>query len=265
MDYLRGDDTMLLSEILHKIEKRIPLLWMEEWDNSGLAFGCLDKDIKLISIALDVNKYTIREAIKHGSDLLITHHPSIFKPIKSLTYNLNNETALIKAIKHDIALYSIHTNWDVSNEGVNVILGDILKLQNPKPLYVPAHLTQKNNVWGIGTIGDLGTELTQQELLSILKVNMDLSNIILYNNYNLKKIKRVAIAGGSCGDLWKSAFSMGADIFITSDISYHQREDALEQGMPIINCDHGEIEKISLPFLSRIIESEVLLPVNLII
>ena len=252
---------MLLSEIIKKIEERCPASWAEEWDNPGFNAGAYDIDIKKISVALDLNRHSVSEALKNGSNMLLTHHPSIFRPLKNIRYSSSDPTALVTAIKNDIALYSMHTNWDVSPEGVNVILGNVLELNDTLPLI---KTTNDNRIWGLGCIGTLSEELSPEVFFRSVKLKLKLPDTIMYKANTTKKIKKVAVAGGSCGDLWPEALNKGADVFITADISYHQREDALEAGMSVISCDHGEMENISLNKLSYIVREITELPVILI-
>lgn len=252
---------MLLSEIIKRIEDRCPASWAEEWDNPGLNAGAYDIDIKKISIALDVNRHSISEVLNNGSNMLLTHHPSIFRPLKNIRYSSSDPTAVVTAIKNDIALYSMHTNWDVSPEGVNVILGNLLKLNPPSPLIKTIN---DDKVWGLGCIGTLADEQNPEEFFRSVKAKLKLPDTIMYKAKTTKKINRVAVAGGSCGDLWSEALNNGADVFITADISYHQREDALEAGMSVISCDHGKMEYISLNKLSDIVRELTELPVILI-
>lgn len=252
---------MLLRDVISKIDCRIPLSWAETWDNPGLNVGSPDRDISSIVIALDVNKSSVAQAVDVGAELLITHHPSIFRPLKRIVYNSNDVSAIVNAIKNNISLYSIHTNWDVSREGVNVILADRMSLRDCMPLY---RTLNKPGVWGIGTVGFLPIAMTAEDFSTYIALRLNLTNGMFYSRNFERKLKKVAIAGGACGDMWYDALNVGADVFVTADISYHQREDALEAGMAVYQCDHGEMERLSLPNLKKIIEEVTLLPVTLI-
>lgn len=250
---------MKLSAVVHNIEKRIPRNWAEDWDNTGLAFGTPASDIKEIALALDVTEQTVSDASKF-SQLLVTHHPIIFRAMKSIVTDKPAARAIANAIKHDIALYSLHTNWDSSPEGVNVILADLLGLRDAEPLEEPKY---KNGAFGIGAFGSFDTPLIMTECIQLLKERWRVSDIAAFGDRK-RVIRKIAIGGGSCGDMWQRALDKGSDLFITSDISYHHRQDALSMGLNLIETDHGETERLSLPALKKIIEKETSLPVTII-
>lgn len=250
---------MKLSAVVHSIEKRIPKNWAEDWDNTGLAVGSLSSDIKEIALALDVTEQTVSDAAK-SSQLLVTHHPIIFRAMKSIITDKPAARAITDAVKHDLALYSLHTNWDSSPEGVNVILADLLGLKNSEALEEPKY---KNGALGIGAVGSFDKPLTMKDCIKLLKERWRISDIASFGD-ECKIISKAAVGGGSCGDMWQKALDKGAELFITSDISYHHRQDALSMGLNLIETDHGETERLSLPTLKKIIEKETGLPVSII-
>ncbi len=242
---------MKLRELLSKIEKRLPKCWAEDWDNPGLAVGAYSEDISQIAVALDANEKTVTSAVNIGAQLLITHHPLIFKPLKSLTFNDSASRTIALAVKKDLAIYSVHTNWDSSPEGVNKILADALGLQAIHPL-LPSG--KHDGSWGIGAVGSFLNPVNIEECLKIMRERWRIEPLSAYINSD--SVTKVAVGGGACGDMWYEALQAGSQLFITSDISYHQRQDALTEGLSLIITDHGETERLSLPYLANIIEAE---------
>ena len=251
---------MKLSELIQRIEKRIPKAWAAEWDNTGLSYGDLTCDIDLIAMSLDATPSAVKKSAMIGADLLITHHPAIFRPLTSLTATKSGVMAVTAAIKNDIALYSLHTNWDASPEGVNVALARLIELENIFPLAKPK---RENGAFGIGAVGRFKRAMSIDECSSLLKERWHLSDIRFHGNPP-SSIDRIAIGGGACSDMWQDAIDAGASVFVTSDISYHNRLDALEMGLFLMETDHGEAERASLPFLKNIVEEETMIPVTIL-
>jgi dinuclear metal center YbgI/SA1388 family protein len=161
---------MKISEITNYLETLAPLSSQESYDNSGLLVGSKTTEVTNALISLDCTEAILDEAIKKNCNLIICHHPILFKGIKRLTGNNYVERTIIKAIRHNIAIYAIHTNLDNYRMGVNKKIGELLGVPNPKILlptenklvklavYVPA--LQKEQVMnalflaGAGQIGN---------------------------------------------------------------------------------------------------------------
>lgn len=242
---------MKLCEAIQKIEAVIPPAWAEEWDNPGLTVGDPSANIFNIALALDVTPQTVSDAISKDCQLLLTHHPAIFHPVKSIINERPVPKAIIEAIKNGLALYAAHTNWDYAENGVNMILANLLSLKNIYPL-VPSK--NDNGAWGLGAVGELNEPLDLCECVALLKERWQSSILRAYGNMS-HVVKKIAIGGGACGDLWPAAFDSGAELFITADVAYHNRQDMLGMGLNCIVVDHGEMERLSIPALASVVES----------
>lgn len=251
---------MRLADLISKIEKRIPRAWAEEWDNTGLTVGDPDSGIAKIALALDVTEQAVRQAVANGCQLLVSHHPIIFNPMRNLVFESPGPWAIKQAIQSSVALYAIHTNWDSSGEGVNFCLSNALRLNDIKPLVPPQ---SDKGAWGMGAVGDFAGEKSLYDCMMLVRERWQLSYCSAFGDES-NPVRRVAIGGGSCGDLWPYALSAGADVFITSDMSYHHRNDALSMGLSLIIADHGEMERVSLAALKALIAEETRLEVVLL-
>lgn len=251
---------MRLSDIISKIEKRIPRAWAEEWDNTGLTVGDPDYRIVKIALALDVTEETVRQTAANGCQLLVSHHPIIFNPMRNLVFENPESWAIKQAIQSSVALYAIHTNWDSSGEGVNFCLANSLGLTDIKPLVPPQ---RDNGAWGMGAIGDFAEKKSLCDCMMLAQERWRLSYCSAFGD-EANPIRRVAVGGGACGDLWPYALSAGADVFITADMSYHHRNDAIAMGLSQIIADHGEMERSSLAALKALITEETGLEVVLL-
>lgn len=123
-----------IADIINIMESIAPSRLAEEWDNAGLQVGQKDWPVKSVRIALDPSPEVVNDACKHNADLLITHHPLIFKPLKSVNFSTPAGSILHKAIQHGLAIFSAHTNLDNAFGGVNDVLGSKIGVQNLKPL-----------------------------------------------------------------------------------------------------------------------------------
>lgn len=249
---------MKVSEIASRIERRIPKVWAEEWDNPGLAVGELDADVARIAVALDATPETVERAASLGCAMLVTHHPIIFHPAKSVVDNSIVGRTIIAAVRKGVSLYAAHTNWDSSPEGVNVVLGSLLGLADIAPL-----LPSRSGGWGLGVIGNLPEAVTMAELSGMVAEKWKLKNFTLYGD-SAKRVMRVAAGGGACADFWQTAMTLGAECFVTADVPYHLRAEALAAGMSVIDADHAETERPSLPALAKVVAEETELPATII-
>ncbi len=327
-----------IQDIVSYLEKVAPPSYQESYDNSGLITGNPLDEVKGILCSLDATEAVVQEAISLGCNLIIAHHPIIFKGLKSLTGKNYVERTVIKAIKNDIAIYAIHTNLDHVAHGVNKKIADKMGLVNtailkPKkallsklvtyvpldgkqkvlealfesgageigeysgcsfnsegigtftPSYkanpqkgskgnqheeqevrievlLPTHLEKRvltalkkahpyeevayflhkleneNQLVGAGMVGELPHPMEEKEFLNGLKVSMDL-RVIKHTELLKKPVQKVAVCGGAGIFLLPQAKRSGADMFITSDIKYHEFFDAENQ---IVVCDIGHYE-----------------------
>ena len=132
-----------INELISVLEKSAPLSFQESWDNSGLLVGDSSMDISSVLLTVDVTELVIDEAIEKGANIIVAHHPIIFKGLKSLTGKNYIERTIIKAIKYDIAIYAMHTNLDTMPKGVSYKMAEKLSLQNIKTLEVTSTQLKK--------------------------------------------------------------------------------------------------------------------------
>jgi len=236
-----------VGDVTRKIEERLPCAWSEDWDNVGLIIGDREKPVTKIAVALDATEGTVRDALARGCEMLVTHHPAIFRPINRIVERSPLSRMLSEAIKGGLAVYSSHTNWDSSPEGVNVILSRQIGLRGAGPI-MPPH----DGAWGLGAIGDLPEPSTLIALARAAKEAWNLSSLLVYGD-DETPLSRVALCGGAGGDLLQGAIDRGADVYITADVSYHYLLHAQLTKTHLIVVNHGEMERSSLPNLCGLI------------
>lgn len=240
---------MLCREVTKIIEARYPKQYALEWDNVGLLVGRTDKEVKKIYIALDATDEVIEEAVLWGADLLLTHHPLIFKGMKRITDQDFIGKRVLKMIQNDLAYYAMHTNYDV--KGMAQLAGDYLAMEDQEVLEVTSQ--EEECLEGIGRVGNLKSEMTLKECCQFVKVVLGLPNVKVFGNLDAL-VKRAAISPGSGKSVISCALKKGADVLITGDIDHHAGIDAVAQGMMIIDAGHYGTEYIYMEDMRKFCE-----------
>ena len=238
---------MLCREIINIIERTYPKHAAESWDNVGLLVGRSGKDVKKVYIALDATDEVIDDAISRGADMLLTHHPMIFSPMKKITDEEFIGSRVVKLLQHDISYYAMHTNYDVL--GMADLSSKMLGLLNEEVLEVSnAELGQ-----GVGKVGDLKEAMTLEECCRCVKAVFHLETVRLFGDKN-RKVNRAAICPGSGKHMTAYALQRRAEVLITGDIDHHEGIDALEQGLAIIDAGHYGLESIFINDMKTFLE-----------
>ena len=238
---------MLIKELLRKIDQVVPFSWAEEWDNSGLLLGDPESPVSGIALSLDPDIESLEFALEKGCSVLITHHPLIFSPLKRVDVSCGVGEAISFAVKNDIAVISMHTNWDSSPTGVNALMAEALEL-NSVAVLTPSD----RGAWGLGAVGMLPSCSGVLDLGQKIKLALNLSRLLFYGDTG-RPVCRLALCGGSGGGLWQEALESGADAYLTSDLKYHERLEALDRGLKLFVADHGEAESFSLDGLAEVL------------
>ena len=218
-------------EIKAIIENLYPSDLAYEWDNVGLQVGSLNTEINNILLSLDLTNEVINEAISNSVDLIIVHHPLIFTPIKNISTDTYKGKIIEQLIKNDISLYVTHTNFDISNKGMNKILADMLNLKNQKVL----DFTTETE--GLGRIGDID-EISMEEAIKFVKETFKIKNARFIGDSS-SLVKKIAISGGSGSSNIYNAKNVGADLYITADLSYHVAHEVLAIGLNALDIGHN--------------------------
>ena len=237
---------MRCTDVIWKLEELSPLAYAESWDNPGLLAGRTDKEIKRIYIAADATTEAIAEAESVGADMLLTHHPLIFKGIKKVNSEDFIGRRILTLLQADMCYYAMHTNFDVM--GMADAAADELKLQNREVL----DITFEDDIAkeGFGRLGDLPYPMTVDECAAYVKERFHLQAVKVFGQGS-QQLVRAAISPGSGKSMIAPALGKGADVLITGDIDHHEGIDAVEQGMAVIDAGHYGLEKIFVPYLQE--------------
>ncbi|MBU5313582.1 Nif3-like dinuclear metal center hexameric protein [Tissierella carlieri] len=229
----------------------LPIL-IDHWDNTGFQIGDENKEVNRILVALDLDMEVYEKAVKEDFDMIITHHPLIFKPISSITTSNYKGKLIHDLIRNEIVIYNAHTNLDQAENGVNDELAKLLELCNPTALKL-SNLDFESS-YGYGKVGDI-KEIELVDYIKQIKEKLNTDSLIVYGNQE-RKINRVAICGGSGSEFIYDAYKQKACIYITGDIKYHDAQLGAELGLTIIDAGHYHTEKVILPVIKEYLEKE---------
>lgn len=225
-----------VAQVVAAIESWAPHALQESWDNTGLCVGEERMPVRGVLLALDCTEEVIDQAISMNLNMVVTHHPLIFKPLRHLTGQTSVEKAVVRAVKNDIAVFAAHTNADKVSDGVSRIMADKLGLCDCRILEGDAD----HEGCGLGLVGKLKTSMTTADFLHRIKEAFALRTF-RYTRGNISHIDTVALSGGSGGSLIASALESGAQLFVSADFSYHQFLDTAPR-MILVDIGHYESE-----------------------
>jgi dinuclear metal center YbgI/SA1388 family protein len=243
---------MRLKNLIDFLQQVAPSELQEPYDNAGLITGHPDMEISGVLVCLDAIEAVVDEAISLGCNVIVAHHPILFRPLKRLNGYDYVERTLLKAIRHDIAMFAIHTNLDnVYLSGVNGKIAEKMGLENTRILAPKQNQWHDGHPVGAGLIGTMPEPMDVSVFFGLLKEKMEL-NVIRHTTLCKAKIHRVAVCGGAGSFLLPMAMREGADIFVTADYKYHEFFDADNQ-IIIADIGHYESEKYTIELLYSLI------------
>lgn len=344
---------MIHQAIFRELEAWAPKTFAYDWDNVGLQIGAISDKTEAVLVTLDVNDAVVDEAIRLGANVIVSHHPMLFKPLKTIDFNTPKGKLVRKLIKHDITVYASHTNLDIAEGGVNDLLAEKIGIENVQPMVVTheeplyklavftpvdhvnevvdalseagaghignyshctfqapgtgtfkpleganpyigtqhkierveelkietivpetllkkvveamlkAHpyeevaydiypLKNEGKKFGLGRIGTLKEAVNLQQLIEMTKEALDVKHVRYVGDLD-KQVKRVAVLGGSGEKYIHKAKLLGADAYITGDVTFHQAQDAKDNGLALIDAGHY-IEQVMKEATKRFIE-----------
>lgn len=243
---------MLCKEIIQVIEASYPRSAALEFDNVGLLAGRAEKEAVRVYLALDATDAVIDRAVEAGADMLITHHPLIFSPLKKVTDEDFVGRRVVRLIQNDIAYYAMHTNYDVL--GMAPLAERILKIQNADVLDVTMSGDGKEE--GIGRVGDLEKSMTLEECCVYVKHRLKLGSLKVFGDMD-RMVSRLAVSPGSGRSAVAPAIAKGADVLVTGDIGHHDGLDAVEQGLAVIDAGHYGTEYIFIDDMKRFLNEKL--------
>lgn len=236
--------------LINFLETTIPLRYACSWDNSGLQVGHSNQDIKRVYIALDATEQVVYDATMKHCDMILTHHPLIFKGIKQITSDTATGRKLLTLLRNDMAVYSAHTSFDAVPGGMGDLAATLLQLRGVKPL--EAMNASDEKPWGIGVVGNLTSPMSLQRFCDMVKDIFHIEHVSVFPSAGMEQmVQRIAICPGSGRSMFESVMESGADIFLSGDIGHHEGLDLVDAGVTVVDAGHHGLEKIFVPFMAE--------------
>lgn len=215
---------MDVKKIIETIEKFAPIELQQKWDCCGTALDFKGKDIKKVLLCLSVTQNIIEQAIQKNCDMIISHHPLFFVPLE---------------FNKGIPIYCAHTNLDIADGGTTDTLIELLGF------------SKAQKIGDFLRLVELDDEISLQEIVTLLKIKLNIETLKVVNNYNKDKIKRIIFCAGSGMDFLQEAQENRADLFVTGDVKYHS---ALDSNAVIIDVGHFESERPVLSTIKKLLK-----------
>ncbi len=242
---------MRIKDITAALETIAPLHLQESYDNAGLIVGHPDQEVSGVLFCLDSTEAVVAEAVEKGCNLVVAHHPIVFRGLKRLNGFTYVERTVMQAIRHQVAIYAIHTNLDnVLQQGVNAKLAERLGL---KDLQILAPRPGSPDI-GAGMTGLLPSPMDETTFLQHLKTTLHVG-VIRHTTLLGTPIHRVAVCGGAGSFLLPQAIAQGAQAFVTADFKYHEFFDA-DGRILIADVGHYESEQFTIELLRDIVKEK---------
>ena len=233
---------MLLRAIINSIESVAPRSAQADWDNSGMQVGDTGRDIQSVLLTTDVTPDVVNEAVMCGCQLIVSHHPLLFHGLKQVCGQTPQARVVERAIKHNIAIYSAHTNLDSVAGGINTTLADKLGLTD-------YHFLTES---GLGVIGQLPESVSFLDFIEQIYAKLQCT-YVRYTRPAKPMIQTIALCGGSGAEFIDEAINQGADVYLTADCKYHEFQQADGQ-IGLIDIDHWISERHARDIFRNILE-----------
>ena len=231
---------MKVKDIIDILDKKYPLRYAYDWDNCGLLIGDMDMEVEKCLTTLEVTDEVISEAVDNGANLIISHHPVIFSGMKRITTENFKGAQIIRLIRNSIAVISLHTNFDIAKGGTNDSFCKALDIRNTEIFELISENDGEKT--GMGRIGEIDT-VDLKTLALKAKKTLGLDKISVVGDLS-SKVSKVAVCTGSGADYYELAKAKGVDCLLTGDMKYHTAQDALHEGVNIIDCSHFGSEEM---------------------
>lgn len=246
---------MKCREIIDILEKLAPGRFACQWDNPGLLAGRTEKEVKKILLAVDADDVAVKRAVESRADMIVSHHPLIFKPIKSVTDGDFIGRRLVTMIQADISYFAMHTNFDAAPGCMADCVAERLGITGGAPL---EEMGEEDGIpFGIGKIGQLKEPVTGRKLAKEIKERFGLPFVTIYGEqmWEEEPVTIAAVCPGSGGSTIQAAVDKGAQVLVTGDISHHEGIDANARGLMIIDAGHYGLEHVFMEYMEEYLKN----------
>lgn len=239
---------MKIKDVVVTLERFAPLPLQESYDNAGLQIGLTEaEDVSGVLLCLDVTEEVIEESVRKGCNLVVSHHPLLFRPLRHITGQTQVERCVAMAIRKGVSLYAAHTNLDNAPGGVNFMIAEKLNLHGVRFLQ-----PLSDGQGGSGVVGILPKSLAVADFIRQVAGAFGVE-ALMHNDFKDRDISRVALCGGAGDFLLDESIRQGADAFLTGEMGYH-RYFGHEHDLLIGVLGHYQSEQYTVELLHRILE-----------
>lgn len=239
-----------VADVTRFLDAFAPPALAESWDNVGLLVGSYEQPVKRVMTCLTVTPTSAREAVEKQADLIVSHHPLPFRPLKRLTSESSEGRLLLELIGAKIAVYSPHTAFDSAEQGINRRLADGLQLTGVEPL-VPADVPGQ----GAGRYGKLKTTMALADLAARVKQLLAIDNAQAVGSLDAV-VQTVAVACGSAGEFLTPAHAAGCEVLVTGEVRFHTCLEAESLGVGLVLAGHFASERFAVEQLVKVLAGE---------
>ena len=227
-----------IRDVAEYFEEKVPSSLKLDFDNVGLLCGYPEKSIRKVLLALDVTAEVIDEARAFGAELILTHHPLIFHPMKTVRSDDLTGRLVIGLIENGLSAICLHTNLDIVDGGVNDALAEVIGAKVMGKL-------------DCGRVAELPVAESMEDFAERIIEALAVSGLRYYDSG--KAVKRIALCGGSGGELVYEATKLGCDTVLTGEVKYNQWLDAKALGINVVDADHFCTENVVIPVLAELL------------
>lgn len=234
---------MKLKEIIAALERLAPLRLQDEWDNSGLQVGFPESEVGRVLVCLDITEEVVDEAVAKGCNMIISHHPLLFKALRQVSDATYQQRCVVRALSAGISVYSAHTSLDNAPGGVNHKIAEKLGLQQLRWL-----LPKEGEDAGSGLVGELPRPEKDTDFLARVKRIFGVQ-CLRHSALDGREIRRVALCGGAGAFLLRDAVRAGADCFLSGEFHYHDYFE--NNGVLLAELGHYQSEQFTQDLLQE--------------
>ncbi|MCR9117960.1 MAG: Nif3-like dinuclear metal center hexameric protein [bacterium] len=238
-----------IADLCGFLETFAPHRLAEDWDNVGLLVGDSERACDRVMTCLTVTPATVAEAIDRKADLVVSHHPFPFRPLKRITRETTAGSMLLDLIAAGVAIYSPHTAFDSAKLGINSVFADRLGLINVRPL---TPRKDDPDQLGAGRQGEFSEPITIQSLAERLGKFVNISHAKVVGDAQ-SLVRRVAIACGAAGEFLGPAIEAGNNLLITGETSFHTCLEAEAQNVGLLLTGHFASERFGVEHLAGVV------------
>ena len=224
------------QDIMNVMEEIAPRHLAEDWDNPGLLVGSPAARVERVFVCLDVSDAAVEQAAACGAQLIISHHPLIFRPLKALNTAEPLGRRIASLLAHGIAAFAAHTNLDIAEGGVNDVLARSVGLSHLSAFVITAQAAD-GHTQSLGRVGTLEAPMRIEDFAARVRAALP-GGHVRFVDAGPRPVRKVALVSGSGAEFIGRAAALGADAYLTGDVRYHDAQHAAELGLHLIDAGH---------------------------